>query len=388
MARLNSTRRIHGVSNRESWDKIMLALAFTAGVGGGIALKLLGVHPFFAAGYSAAVLCTYAVVVYYSTALRLDPEVIGDNSYYLGFLFTLTSLAVTLYFVVEAGAEKRAELIPEVISGFGVALVSTIVGVFIRVFMMQLRLDVVARERETRVELDDTARRLRGELAQTLERVKAFSVESLQHSAEREAEFRRATDVLVKGTQVILTDTASFLRDETTKVFKEQSSAAIDEIRASIIKASGASMEQIRSSFAELAEISEKMQATHMVARSSVEQSIVTLQQQGSTIAEQIGQLSRRIRTISEETETSGKTLNQGIANAGARLEASIDESARRLGAGFSRFDKAALDAATRSQAIVNDVAERLHHSMRQISTAATKAETEIERAAARVDKT
>ncbi len=78
----------------------------------------------------------------------LGAEVIGDNSYYLGFLFTLTSLAVTLYFVVDVAAEDRAFAHPEVISGFGVALVSTLVGVFIRVLMMQFRLDLVARERE------------------------------------------------------------------------------------------------------------------------------------------------------------------------------------------------------------------------------------------------
>lgn len=80
----------------------------------------------------------------------MDAETIGDNSYYLGFLFTLTSLAVTLYFVIEAGSET-ARLIPEIISGFGVALSSTIVGVFLRVLMLQLKVDVETRERRVRL---------------------------------------------------------------------------------------------------------------------------------------------------------------------------------------------------------------------------------------------
>ena len=56
MARPQLSRKIHDVGARESWDKIVLLLAFVIGVGGGIALKVLGVHPFITAGFSAAVL--------------------------------------------------------------------------------------------------------------------------------------------------------------------------------------------------------------------------------------------------------------------------------------------------------------------------------------------
>lgn len=385
MARSRPSPRIHDVANRESWDKIVLGIAFLAGVGGGIALKLLAFHPFTAAAFSASVLILYAALAYATTALRLEPEVIGDNAYYLGFLFTLTSLSVTLYFVVEAGAERRAELIPEVISGFGVALVSTIVGVFIRVLMMQFRLDLVAREHETRMELDDVARRLRVDLAQSVERVKAFTVESLQHSAERESEFRRSTDVLVKGSQTMLTEMARTLREETARSVQDQSAAAVDSIRNSIASVSETALAQIRTSFEDMAAIAEQMRATQTVARASVEQSIIALQLQGSEIAEQVAQLSRRIRTIAEETETAGANLALGLNRATAKLESSLDETNRRLNAGFARFDQSAHDAATRSQAIVNDVAEKLHNSVRQFSATATAAAKEIDKATDKV---
>lgn len=381
MARPRPSHRIHDIANRESWDKIILGLAFLVGVGGGIALKLLAFHPFMAASFSASVLILYATLAYSATALRLEPEVIGDNAYYLGFLFTLTSLAVTLYFVVEAGAERRAELIPEVISGFGVALVSTIVGVFIRVLMMQFRLDLVAREHETRLELDDVARRLRVELAQSVERVKAFTVESLQHSAERESEFRRSTDVLVKGSQTMLTEMARTLREETARSVQEHSQAAVDSIRGSIASASETALTQIRTSFEDMAAIAEQMRATQTIARASVEQSIIALQLQGAEVAEQVAQLSRRIRTIAEETETAGASLAQGLNRATAKLETSLEETNQRLTTGFARFDQSALDAATRSQAIVNVIAEKLHGSVRQFSTTVTAATKEIDKA-------
>ncbi len=323
---------------RESWDKIVLGLCFLIGVSGGIALKVFEYHAFIAAGFSAAVLAAYALLAYLSTSLRLEPEVIGDNTYYLGFLFTLTSLSVTLYFVVQAGDQDRAKLIPEVISGFGVALVSTIVGVFIRVLMMQFRLDVVSRERETRVEIDDAARRLRGELAQALQKMKFFSVESLQRAAEREAEFKRMNDMLVSSTNKALKELAPMLHQETTRAFREQTVAAIDEIRKSISGASGAALQQMSSSFKEIGSTSEGLLASHDLARRAVDQSYAAMQQQTSTMVDLVGQVARRLRAVSEELESSGIALSQSMSKASARVELSLLETTDRLDEGLTNL--------------------------------------------------
>ena len=381
MARARRSLRFHDVSNRESLDKLLLGLAFAAGVGGGITLKLLSIHPFIAAAYSALVLTLYALFSYSTTSLRLEPEVIGDNSYYLGFLFTLTSLAVTLYFVVEAGPDNRAKLIPEVISGFGVALVSTIVGVFIRVLMMQFRLDIVSRERETRIELDDVARRLRVELAQTIERVKAFTVESFQHSAEREAEFRRTTEELAKSSQSMITDMARTLQEETSRSVREQTIGAIEAIRSSIKTMSESAVSQIRVSFEEMANIAEQMNANQLVARTSVEKSILEMQAHSTEIASKVTNLSRSFGSIVEQAETAGANLAVGINRVTAKLEASFDDSNSRLGAGLSRFDQASLDAVIRSQAVLAELNERLQSSASELAHTATVAADETDRA-------
>lgn len=178
--------KMHDVGPMEVLDRITLLVAFALGVGGGVFLKLIGAGPFVSSGFSAIVLVAYAVITYYSTKLRLEPEAIGDNCYYLGFLFTLTSLSVTLYFVVQAGEQDRAKLIPEVISGFGVALSSTIMGVFLRVLMMQFRVDIVVKEREARAELDTAARDLRTAIGNCVREMQFFTIESLQRIEERE----------------------------------------------------------------------------------------------------------------------------------------------------------------------------------------------------------
>ena len=373
-------RKTHDIAAREGWDKIVLLLAFLAGVFGGIALKVLGFHPFLTAAYSAGVLVFYAVVAHSTTALRLEPEVIGDNSYYLGFLFTLTSLSVTLYFVIEASAEDRAQLIPEVISGFGVALVSTIMGVFIRVLMMQFRLDIVARERETRVEIDEAARRLRTEMVQALQQMKLFGVESMQHAHEREEKFAQTTDRLIQGVEQSLAQMSGFFHQELQNTVRDQTVAAVDTIKNSVQGSSEAALQQIATSFDGLAQTMHRMSTTEATAREANEQANAALLLQTNQMVELVGQLSRKIRTVAEEVETSGTALSLSFSTAAIRLDQSLSEATQQLNAGIHAFETANREQAQRTEAALEALTLRLASSAEKVAEATAKI-TEIRNA-------
>jgi len=82
-----------------------------------------------------------AVTVIPRIRLRLDQA--GDNLYYLGFTYTLCSLAITLHrFHATEGA------VDYIVSNFGIALATTIVGVVARVWLHQMREDPLELERE------------------------------------------------------------------------------------------------------------------------------------------------------------------------------------------------------------------------------------------------
>lgn len=387
MASRNSFQRMHDVRNHDYWDKIVLALAFLVGVGGGITLKLLGAHPFVAAGFSAIILCLYAAIAYLSTSLRVDPEVIGDNAYYLGFLLTLTSLSVTLYFVVESGAEERAKLIPEVISGFGVALVSTIFGVFIRVLMMQFRVDIVSRERETRVELDQLARRMRIDLVQSLQQMQNFSVESLQRAAEREASMAQATEALAAETKKVLEQTVTMLQRETSEAFREQTGAAVEAIRTTVGEFSTSALAQVKLSFEEIARTSEGLRANHMAARALVDENNAAMQQQTGTIVDLLGQMAKRIRSVSDEVETSGAMLSKSFAATSDRFETAIADSTTRLETSLKRFEDGNRTAAARTQLQLMDMETRLAATSANLAKTAGEATAAASAAAGSLDK-
>jgi len=90
--------------------------------------------------------------------LRVHSEQAGDNLYYMGFIYTLTSLGVSLYkFTGEASIE-------DVVRNFGIAIISTVTGIALRIFFNQMRRDPADIEKAVRHELAEMTRRVRAEL--------------------------------------------------------------------------------------------------------------------------------------------------------------------------------------------------------------------------------
>lgn len=141
-------------------------------------LKMLGLSQFITVAVPVSCIISYCVLAYKIDSFFLTEEKIGDNAYYLGFLYTLTSLSYALW-MFSSGNNA-----PEYIIGsFGVALWSTIVGIAGRVFFSQLRNDPNDIERSARVRVAETASNLAAELHQATVAFNSYT-RSLQQSVE------------------------------------------------------------------------------------------------------------------------------------------------------------------------------------------------------------
>lgn len=108
------------------------------------------------------IMVAYALLLGFARFFRLRDDQSGDNLYYMGFLFTLTSLAVSLYqFRTDQGAADQ------IVQNFGIAIASTIAGIALRVFFNQMRRDPIEVEQTARLELADAARKVKRELEST-----------------------------------------------------------------------------------------------------------------------------------------------------------------------------------------------------------------------------
>ena len=102
-----------------------------------IVLKLLAVNQFFVTACPITIMLVYAGYYYSKQPSQLN--IVGDNLYYLGFLYTLVSLAISLFEF--SPNDEAIRTITPIITNFGIAIFSTIFGIAFRVFFNLMHKD-------------------------------------------------------------------------------------------------------------------------------------------------------------------------------------------------------------------------------------------------------
>lgn len=120
--------------------------------------KLYDANIYVVTGVPVFLMLLYAAVNAGLPGLRVRNEQTGDNLYYMGFVFTLMSLGISLFkFTGEASIE-------DIVRNFGIAIISTVSGILLRIMFNQMRRDPADIERAIRTELAELTRKVRTEL--------------------------------------------------------------------------------------------------------------------------------------------------------------------------------------------------------------------------------
>jgi len=189
-----------------------------AALGGGAFLLLLkwaDVHPALVMAAAVILLLAYAAIVYRVPSLRLREDQLADNCYYLGFLFTLISLSWALWEFTQSGKEG------DIVSNFGLALASTIVGILLRVTINQARKDVIETEMDARMALANSVVHLRVQIDDAVLAIKSFHAQTEQAARDAiQAAAERATGAL-DGSVAKVGETGSDVLSRIDKAFGE-----------------------------------------------------------------------------------------------------------------------------------------------------------------------
>ena len=159
-------------------DKGLFTFAAVFGFGLILWLKLQGHDPDWVAALAVTCMVVYGVIAYRIPAVKLRRDRLGDNFYYLGFIYTLASMAAALMQL------RRGIEIEPILGSFGIALITTIVGVAGRVMFVQMRGETDEAEEQTRRDLLETSKELRAQLALTLREFETFSTATRQAAEE------------------------------------------------------------------------------------------------------------------------------------------------------------------------------------------------------------
>lgn len=249
------------------------------------------------------IMAGYALVLGIARLFRLRDDQSGDNLYYMGFLFTLTSLAVSLYqFQSESAAEQ-------IVQNFGIAIASTIAGITLRILFNQMRRDPVEVEATARLELADASRRVKRELDSTVLEFGYFRRMAQQAVGDALDEVKEtlgeASDRLAGEIKKFAMTAGKPLEDASKK-----SGQTLDDLNERIVE----TLEAVSARLEREGDQLTRSTATIVKAMDSVATKLATMQTPDQIIevklAPMIQGLTRAINTFSKSAETQAQTID------------------------------------------------------------------------------
>jgi methyl-accepting chemotaxis protein len=163
-------------------DKGLFGFVAVFGFGLILALKVYEYNSDFVAGIAVALMVAYGLIAYRIPEVHIRLDRLGDNFYYLGFIYTLASMSAAL---LQLRASPNIE---SILGSFGIALITTIVGVAGRVMFAQMRTELDDVEAMVRRDLIQTSNDLRAQLHISLRDFETFQRMVLQVSDESVAQ--------------------------------------------------------------------------------------------------------------------------------------------------------------------------------------------------------
>lgn len=298
---------------------------------------------------------------------RLHDEQAGDNLYYMGFLFTLTSLGVSLYrFSAEASIDT-------IVRDFGLAVATTICGIGLRILYNQVRRDPIDIERAARHELAEMTRRVRVEL----------------EAASREfANFRRVSNQMLEEGFEEIGRHAERSGQQIMKVMESLTQDAVTPIRSAgeaviaVVADVGA---KTQNSLANAAERMETATASFESANGRMAETVTGFAAHLDTVGAKLSAIQTPDEVVSVKLRPVLATLEKLIAAQTARLEASdtlhqvqtttlektlqaMDALGVALQKSVAALDQTA-DLAARSQQSTENLARSIHADIAGLRT-------------------
>ena len=270
------------------------------------AMLLMGIYVFF-------------VTLVPATKLRTD--VAADNVYYLGFLFTLTSLAIAL----------SIDSADAILANFGVAIISTLIGIAARVGLNQLRVDPTDIEEASRLELSDATSRVKAELNETVRQLTEFRQISLQVMSEGYADVQKNVETIstqvLQSLEELVKQSAKPLEEvaERTRVANTEAVKSIDDFTKSSKaltkshKEMSAQIEQVNNALTSLSQHYSDTGIIDDKVIGAVQEQLSNVQDQLTKKAQdELGELKNALDDNNRNSEELRNELNQILSNASA----------------------------------------------------------------------
>ncbi len=163
-----------------------------------------------------AIMLLYVLIGVISPDPALTPEKFADSCYYLGFIFTITSIIFSLFDLPNIGTQMSAIAVR-----FGAAMTSTVLGLAVRVVFVSFRLDMDDAMKLAENKVVDATYQLRDQLTIALEKLRVFERQVDDTTTQSVACVASGIEELSKSYGTKLSEFLEQLTDAHTKAFAQ-----------------------------------------------------------------------------------------------------------------------------------------------------------------------
>lgn len=159
----------------------------------------------------------------------VSDEKFADSCYYLGFIFTITSIIVSLFDIHDIGTKMQ-----DIAVRFGAAMISTVFGLAVRVALVNFRKDATDAIRDAEDAIVEASQRFREQLVIAFETLRSFEVEVDNAAKQSVQRVNLQVDALSKNHAQKL---SGFFEDLTVRN-QEAFTQALEEVKTASLKLS------------------------------------------------------------------------------------------------------------------------------------------------------
>ncbi|NUY02372.1 FUSC family protein [Paraburkholderia youngii] len=161
-----------------------------------------------------AIMLIYVLIGVINPDPALTPEKFADSCYYLGFIFTITSIIFSLFDLPNIGTQMSAIAVR-----LGAAMTSTVLGLAVRVVLVSFRLDMDDAMKLAENKVVDATHQLRDQLTIVLEKLRVFERQVDDTTTQSVARVASGIEDLSKSYGTKLAEFFERLIDAHTKAF-------------------------------------------------------------------------------------------------------------------------------------------------------------------------
>lgn len=165
----------------------------------------------------------YIALGYFRRDNDVTDEKFADTCYYLGFIFTITSIIFSLFDLPQIGSR-----IQDIAVRFGAAMVSTVLGVAVRVYLVSFKKDVADAIKDAEDAVLDASRKFTEQLTVAVEKLRDFEVQ-VDNSAKSSVE---RVNVQVENLSKNHADKLTAFFTDLTSKNEQAFTSALDEVKS------------------------------------------------------------------------------------------------------------------------------------------------------------